>query len=270
MRCFFLSLLLLPALQSQAQLYISATGNVGSHRSRDWRSFSESYLAQTGSQLVKAKMKLGACSGYAFGIDAIAPHTDYWEGFSGMYFGFRMGKRSSRADAEFTNGSRHFEMRENYWYCPVGFGVSESGGFFTGSLGIGMSNAQLISMFEYPDGTQSIGRERFLNGVYSGSSFLAIPGIMGGVGGGKNDLKIYLTAEISWQIAFGGNPLEEKMYTNGAFVDFSADSEYEQLPRDYQAFQQNPPGYDFTNKENLVRANLGGINCALGIKISFF
>lgn len=266
MKKLFLILLLLACIKSEAQIYVSAAGTVGFHRSKDWRTFSDSYLASLGTRVIDDDMKLGGCSGYTLGIDAIAPKTGYWDGFSGLYAGFRMSELRSRASAKLIDGTRQFEMRESSWYCPIGFGTSEDGGFFAGSLGFGLSTARLVSMFEYPNGVQSIGTERPLNGVYSGSSFLFVPGMMVGFGGGKNDngLKLYLTAEVNYRFAFGNLPLEEKMLLNGAFVTGSGGSTT--LPLNYGSTAPPPAGDD----DNLVDAKLGGLTFSLGIKLSFF
>jgi hypothetical protein len=264
--------LFLLAIKAKAQIYISAGGAIGTHRSKDWNTFSSSYRSFVGSNMVKDKLRLGFCKGFVFGVDAIAPKTGYWEGFSGMYAGFRVAKLTSEASAKLNDGTRYFEMQDNQWYVPIGFGVSEKGGFFTGSLGFGVSTASLISTFEYPSGTLSIGQDRYLNGVFSGSSFIAVPGLMFGVGGGRDkSIKIYITGEVNYRFSFGSDKMQEKMYQNAALVEFGGlDSNYEYLPVYIDEFNQNPSAYDVNDDENYFQAKLSGLTFRIGLKLSFF
>ena len=256
---------------SSAQILFSFSGAIGNHTSKDFRAFGNSYEALLGNNVLKSRMRLGMATGLSWGIDLIAPESDYWDMFGGMYLGFRHARMESNAFAKLNNGTRNFTMRVNEFYCPVGYGMAEGNGFFTAYFGIGLSNHDLISSFEYPNGTISRGTELILNGTYSGTSFIGVPGVQMGFSIGKSKgAGIVIFSEINYRFSMGGSFLEEKMYTNSALVSFSGDADFEILPKDYQSYMNNSTSYDFENKENKVQADVRGFYFSLGIKLKLF
>lgn len=251
-----------------AQIFITGCGSTGAMGNKDWKAFAAAYERANQNDLEKTKMRLGMATGYSWGFDVLlGEEADF---LNHSYIGFRRTLLTSRATATSASGTREFLLKDRSWYCPVGVGIRDEHFMAAFTLGVGISKAELLASFRYLDGTQSIGRDKFLNGVYSGSSFILIPQIQYGYGmeTGSDALspKIFVFADFGYRFAMMPDALEDKLYVDGNYIDFTDDEEYTLLAKNYDQFISDPAAYDFDSRSNTVRAAFRGIHFNIGIR----
>lgn len=264
--CFILCCLLAGTLG--AQIFITSCGSTGAMGNKDWKMFAAAYERANQGNLEKTKMRFGMATGYSWGLDVLlGEETDF---LNHSYIGFRRTMLTSRATATTASGTREFQLQDRSWYCPVGAGIRDEKFMAAFTLGVGISKAELLTSFRYLDGTQSISRDKFLNGVYSGTSFILIPQIQYGFGmeTGSDALspKIFVFADLGYRFAMGADSFDDKLYVDGNYIDFTDDEEYSMLPKNYDKFLADPAAYDFYSRENTVRAAFRGIHFNIGIR----
>ncbi len=248
--------------QAHAQLLFSYGGAVGTLNNRDMRKFFDSYTRLVGNNMVKDNLRLGLAYGYSYSIDA-----NFGSDGAGIWIQMRRSCMKSFASAEATDGTRHFEVRQNNWSMPFGLAwYDEQGLFVTGAISFGYSGNYLLSSFEYPDGTTSMGTERWLNGVFRSYSMSFAPMASAGFRPIR-PLPMLVYGELAYFMPLMSSVFRERIYIDSNNYNLSDDKTYDTLPKDYEAFWADPDAYDTIDSKNQVRSGMFGWQLVIGLKL---
>lgn len=153
-----LLLVCLTGKSQQGSLEAYGGGIIGSTSIGSFKDFAESYNSYLGSSVEKELPGLGFGMGYQYGL--------LYKMDKKVNIGLSLSYLSlySRAAAELDDGSKRI-FRHQY-YTPLNGGVFFRNNFLELHVHLGFSQAELESVSKYPDGFQSYGKERTLNGVY--------------------------------------------------------------------------------------------------------
>jgi len=155
---FILSLFAIGLQAQESNLEAFGGALIGSTNIGSFKDFAKSYNEYIGSSVEKELPGLGFGVGYQYGL-IYKIDRDVNLGFSLSYLTLY-----SRAAADLDDGSKRI-FRHKY-YTPLNGGVFFRSNYLELHLRLGFSQAELESVSEYPDGFQSYGKERTLNGVY--------------------------------------------------------------------------------------------------------
>jgi hypothetical protein len=255
--------LVLLQLTNFSQIGANYSFTMGSMRSKEWNSFATSYASYLSNTITNSDLKMGFAYGSCFGLDVNVKDVDILENF---YIGFRSGNLNSSAFAEFGAERRDFKLKEKYWYVPVGMQFGEYDGSILFALGFGVSESNITSSYTYFDGTKSTGTERYLNGIFTSNTLIAIPQMVYTVHLPFDDkLLVSCFFDIGYRFSMSATVgFEDKLYIQGTAIDLQ-DVDYKFIPRDFESFSTNPD-YDLLDAKNTVN-KFTGIHFNIGIKI---
>lgn len=204
-----------------------------------------------------------------FDLNQNLQHWGMGVNFVSKFFYAEIGYGRFRTDyvAEYAAGTQHVDFKSNNFESVIGLGIgfeTNSGdfGFIGGGIGLENHKTRIENYFAYPNGTESFGEDRPINGIYrpSGQSVLK----------GKASIRAIIPikffsiiAKIDYQLGNDESDELSKYYDHNKGLSITAHNVMTTLPQDINNIVQG----NFTNSPD-VFPNYHGWIFQLGV--SFF
>ncbi|TNE53887.1 MAG: hypothetical protein EP338_10185 [Bacteroidetes bacterium] len=224
--------------------------------SKTFKQFARSYNSHFADDIDK---ELSSSFSFPYGW---ALSTDF--SISGFYGALRFHEVQGHNKVKFKSGAARTFKREQFMYSVLaGFGTQDSDFAFNASVGLAFGTDRIISMYQYADGTKSIGREKFLNGVYDAGHYAYIASVGGAVTIAE-PFCVYMRAEYILGTFVGlKGPLDDSHWNRSLEVLSNYPTG---IPTDVEKWEELQGEIGAYSSEDFVHADWKGFRLEIGIR----